>query len=117
LSSNTVRGGSNARNDAKATIGGQARPVPSPATGPQPPPAWLVIMVRAWWDDEGLRIRLTAAGTGDGALYAATTRADDAAVLVQEWLHRLPGDRGDNPGDRGDGPGDEPDDGAKTPPA
>ena len=71
-------------------------------------------MVRAWRDDEGLRIRLTAAGTGAGTgddpLYATTTRADHAAVLVREWLRRLPDDGGD-------GPGDEPHDGVETPPA
>lgn len=83
--------------------------MPFPTAGSQPPQAWLVIMIRAWWDDEGLRIRLTAGGTGEGRLCAATTRAEDAAVLVQEWLHRLPGDLDD-------GPGDETDDGAKTPP-
>lgn len=86
-------------------------------TGPEPPQAWLVIMVRAWRDDGGLRIRLTAsgtgagpAGTGDDLLYATTTRADHAAGLVREWLHRLPGNGGD-------GTGYEPDDKTETPPA
>jgi hypothetical protein len=58
------------------------------------PDPWLVIVVRAWRDEEGLRIRLTSS---DGSRSAATTR-EQAAALVRDWLRDAIGDGTETPG-------------------
>ena len=62
---------------------------------------WCVVVVRAWHDDDGLKIRLLLSGTlGQQAVLA--TSADAAGQRLTEWLSTMstdpPSDAGEDPG-------------------
>ncbi|HZC99995.1 MAG TPA: hypothetical protein VFA46_07330 [Actinomycetes bacterium] len=54
---------------------------------------WITIVVRAWADVGGVRIRLLRADSAGGRDHRAVTSIDEAAATVTTWLHTLDGNR------------------------
>ncbi len=53
------------------------------------PPTWTVVVVRAWVEGAGIRIRLLGSDSTGAHAHAVVASADDAAVTVSAWLRDL----------------------------
>jgi hypothetical protein len=53
--------------------------------------AWITVVVRAWADAGGLRIRLLQADSAGGRDHRAVTSIDQAAATLTTWLQALEG--------------------------
>lgn len=60
---------------------------------------WVVIVVRAWRERDGLRIRLLRSGAEDDEGGVVVASAEDAARVLTAWLGDLGGRRGDDGND------------------
>jgi hypothetical protein len=62
--------------------------------------AWITIVVRAWADVGGVRIRLLRADSAGDRDHRVVTSIDQAAAILTTWLQALDGDH-DQPATRG----------------
>ncbi len=55
-------------------------------------PRWAVIVVRAWIDVDGIRVRLVGTDSAGGTVRSAVATPDDAALVVRSLLRELAAD-------------------------
>lgn len=59
-------------------------------------PGWCVVVVRAWREGDGLRVRLIGTGAGSDRT-AVEFSAADASRRLRAWLTAMTADDGDEP--------------------
>jgi len=52
-------------------------------------PGWTLIVVRAWVDVDGLRVRVLGTGSAGGEAQIVVASPEDAARVVRAWLRDL----------------------------
>jgi hypothetical protein len=53
------------------------------------PPPWVVVVVRAWSDPDGTRIRLLCNDSDGGRAEQTTRSPNQAGLTVEQWLDPL----------------------------
>ena len=64
---------------------------------------WVIVVVRAWLEPDGMRIRLLRNDSADGRAGRTTATPHQAGVAVEHWLEQLRRDSRRNPDAGGDG--------------
>jgi hypothetical protein len=53
------------------------------------PPSWALIVLRAWLDTDGLRVRLLSTNSAGVDAEVVVKSPEDAAVVVCAWLRAV----------------------------
>jgi hypothetical protein len=62
-------------------------------------PRWTLIVMRAWLDTEGVRVRMLGTDSAGRDAEVVVASHDDALRIVDAWLDDLEGGTGDGTGE------------------